>query len=126
MKLRTVFSAGRTLRRLRSADKQLREAAVDAAADALHGSLTRAGESAVTVRATDIRLAIGSQDPADAVREFGTLNQSPSPWLAPALPLALEPMRAAALVRVREVFAAHTGNENAAARAASETANRKK
>jgi hypothetical protein len=84
------------LRLLRSAETRLREAAVDAAAEALRDELLRRGDSAVAITAQGMRRTVGSADPADAAREFGTLERSPSPWLAPVLPLALEPMRAAA------------------------------
>lgn len=94
MKLRAVYSAGRLFRRLRRADAVLREAALDAAADALRGELQRSA-SAITVASQGSHRSVGSADPADATREFGTLTQTPSPWLAPVLPLALEPMRAA-------------------------------
>lgn len=126
MKLRGAYSAGRLLRRLRAADSVLREAALDAAAEALRGELARESGSAIVIATQGARRSVGSTDISDAAREFGTLEQAPSPWLAPVLPLALEPMRAAANVRVREVFAAHVGNKKAAARALSGFGNRKK
>ncbi|MBY0531546.1 MAG: hypothetical protein K2P86_06200 [Xanthobacteraceae bacterium] len=95
MKLRAIHSPGRLLRRLRSADAALREAALDAAAEALRGELERNGENMVFVQPQGLRRSVGSADPADAVREFGTPEQMPIPWLASVLPLALEPMRAA-------------------------------
>lgn len=104
MRLRAVYSPGRLLRRLRAADSMLREAAADAAADALKDELRRAGGNAIAVQPQGARRAVGSNDPRDAVREFGTQTQIPSPWLAPALPTALEPMRAAADATVARAF----------------------
>ncbi len=104
MRLRAVYSPGRLLRRLRAADAALREAAADAAADALKDELQHAGGSAVSVQPRGARRAVGSNDPRDAAREFGTLTQIPSPWLAPALPTALEPMRAAVEATVARAF----------------------
>ena len=107
-----VHSPGRLLRRLRATDTALREAAVDAAAEALRVELQQPGGNAISVRSEGPRRSVGSSDPVDAAREFGTLEQLPAPWLAPVLPLALEPMRAAA--------------NTAAARAVSALGNRKK
>lgn len=105
MKLRAVHSAGRFFRKLRAADAALREAALDAAADALRGELERGSASEITVVAQGARRSVGSASPDAAAREFGTLTQTPSPWLAPVLPLALEPMRAAAdAAAARAVF----------------------
>ncbi len=95
MKLRAVLASGRILRRLRGMDAAIREAAIDAAAEALRNELSRAGENVVSAGVRGSRRAVGSSDRADAARELGTLEQSPSPWLAPVLPTALEPMRAA-------------------------------
>ena len=96
MKLRAVLASGRILRRLRGMDATIREAAIDAAAEALRGELTRAGENVISVETRGSSRAVGSSDPADAARELGTLELPPSPWLAPVLPTALEPRRAAA------------------------------
>jgi hypothetical protein len=96
VKLRAIHSTGRLLRRLRLADSALREAAADAAAEALRSELQRESENPIHVGALGSRRFVGSPYAADAAREFGTLEQNPSPWLAPVLPLALEPMRAAA------------------------------
>jgi len=96
VKLRAVLTPGRILRRLRGMDAAIRDAARDAAAEALRNELTRAGENVISVEARGSSRAVGSSDPADAARELGTLELPPSPWLAPALPTALEPMRAAA------------------------------
>jgi hypothetical protein len=112
MKLRARFSPGRLLRRLRFADSTLRESVNDAAAHALRGELQRRSDSEIAVVPRGAGMAVGSSNPADYAREFGTLDQTPVPWLAPVLPLALEPMRAAA--------------NHAAARAVSQSGKRKK
>ena len=109
MKLHGVYAPSRLLRRLRTADSMLRDAALDASAEALRSELAAGNENVVVVGSRQSRRSVGSSDPSGAAREFGTLEQAPSPWLAPVLPLALEPMRAAARARVREVFAAHAG-----------------
>ncbi len=126
MRLRSVFAAGGFARQLRNADSALREAAVAAAADALQSELQRSSGAGVSIVASGARRLVGSANAGDANREFGTLTQSPSPWLAPVLPLALEPMRAAANARVREVFAAQAGKDKAAARTFSAPGKRKK
>ncbi len=41
--------------------------------------------------------AVSVSDPDAIEREFGTLDKDPSPWLAPVLPAARGPMRAAAI-----------------------------
>lgn len=125
MKLRASF-AGLFTRRLRALEPALREAVADAAANALRNEIERYDGAAISVASQGMRRAVGSNDPADAAREFGTLTQPASPWLAPVLPLALEPMRAAANARVRELFAARAGKSNAAARALSEVRNGKR
>lgn len=104
MKLRAVYSPGRVFRRLLGADAALRDAAADAAAEALRAELERTGENAIAVRPMGVRRAVGSSDPRDAAREFGTLTETPSPWLAPVLPTALEPMRAAVDATVARAF----------------------
>jgi hypothetical protein len=104
MKLRVVHSSVRLFRRLRSADSKLREAAIDAAAEALQDELQRAGANTISVQPLGPRRSVGSLDPSDAAREFGTQTQTPSPWLAPVLPLAREPMRAAAKTAAVRVF----------------------
>ena len=90
----------------------LHEAVVAAAAEALRSELESAEASVLIAAPHGARRVVGSPDPAAAAREFGTLEQAPSPWLAPVLPLALEPMRAAA--------------DTAVARAISELGKRKK
>lgn len=108
MRLRAVHRTGGLFRRLRAIDTRLREAAVNAASETLRDELAReSGKEIVVVMQTPLR-AVGSLDPQDAEREFGTLDQPPSPWLAPVLRTALEPMRAAANNAVaRAVSAKH-------------------
>jgi uncharacterized protein YgiM (DUF1202 family) len=60
MKLRAVLTSGRILRRLRGMDAAIREAAIDAAAEALRNELTRAGENVVSAGARGSRRAVGS------------------------------------------------------------------
>jgi hypothetical protein len=96
VKLRAIHTSGQLLRRLHSADTRLREAAADAAAEELRTELERSSGNAISVWPRGPRRAVGISDADAAAREFGTFEQSPSPWLAPVLPLALEPMRAAA------------------------------
>jgi hypothetical protein len=83
-------------RRLRAEDSALREAALDAAAEALRGELQSRTGTNIALRPHGPRRVVGTSDADAAAREFGTLEQLPDPWLAPVLPLALEPMRAAA------------------------------
>lgn len=94
MKLRARFLPGQIAKRLQGAERVLREAVPEAAAQALHGEL-RKGAKVLTLKAQDTRRFVGSSDLEDIAREFGTLEKSPSPWLAPVLPLARGPMRAA-------------------------------
>ena len=46
------------------------------------------------------RRMISVSDAESIAREFGTLEQDATPWLAPALPVARNPMRAAVLARM--------------------------
>lgn len=61
-------------------------------ANGLAVPLQRQGEGA--------RRAITASDPASAAAEFGTLEQDAAPWLAPSLPTARSPMRAAVVTAV--------------------------
>ncbi len=119
MKLRVRNRPGAAWPRLRARDAVLKQAVVDAASEALRDELHRHANVAVAVADHGERRAVGSADPVAAAREFGTLEQPASPWLAPLLPLVREPMRAAADSRMREIFAAHAGKSDAAARALS-------
>ncbi len=96
MKLRTLYRSGFSLRRLRAMDAKLRDAVTDAAADALQEEIAHvAGVSSFNAKQGGRRV-VGSGSAEDAAREFGTLAEPATPWLAPILPLAREPMRAAA------------------------------
>jgi hypothetical protein len=119
VRLYTIYRNGGWSRRLRAKDSTLRDAVTGAAAQALRDEIARRGDASVSIAADGARRSVGSVNPEDITREFGTLEQSPSPWLAPVLPPAREPMRAAATARMREIFAAHAGNKKAAARALS-------
>jgi hypothetical protein len=93
--------------------------AAAAAADALHHELERVRErDGLPPLARDgaaRRRRIVAADPASVARELGTFDQAPAPWLAPVLPGARRPMRAAAAARVRDVVAVHAGKRNNAA-----------
>lgn len=104
MKLRVVQAVLFT-KRLRGAEALLAEAAADAASDALRAEVAPDAVQ-LSVETRGSQRIVGSNDPADAAREFGTLDQPPSPWLAPVLPLALEPMRAAAIIAAARAFSA--------------------
>lgn len=85
--------------------------AADAAADALAAALdeTREAEGlgAPLVRTGNgARRAVGAGDPGSSAREFGTLDTDPAPWLAPSLPAARGPMRAAAAAAVARALSA--------------------
>jgi hypothetical protein len=56
------------------------------------------------------RRSIGVSDPASIAREFGTLEQDANPWLAPSLPTARSPMRAAAQAAVARALSAFRFN----------------
>lgn len=119
MKLRATSAvSGDWRRRLRDIAATLAGPAADAAAQALAETLARDAPSAISVSRIGLRRAVGTSD-ADAVnREIGTLEKTPQPWLAPSLPPARGPMRAAVHARVRDIVAAHAGR-GAAARAIS-------
>jgi hypothetical protein len=106
VRLRGKFSAGVFARRLRGADSSLREAVTEAAAGALQTELQRDTTATISTAACGARRLVGSTDIEDAEREFGTLEKAPLPWLAPALPLALEPMRVAANKAAARAFSA--------------------
>lgn len=99
---------------LRKLGTALAPATVKAASDALATTVeeTReaAGLSAPLDRTrTNSAQQIGASDPDSVAREFGALDLDPSSWLAPSLPAAQGPMRAAILARVRGFVAAHAG-----------------
>jgi hypothetical protein len=65
------------------------DAVAEMIADELTGARERAGLHAPLVRErSERRRLIGANDPESIAREFGTLDQSPMPWLAPNLPAA--------------------------------------
>jgi hypothetical protein len=74
--------------------------ATNAAADALAQTLEQTRKAEGLTAPLDRKRAgataeIGASDPDSVAREFGTLETEPSPWLAPSLPAAQGPMRAA-------------------------------
>lgn len=96
MKLRARYRAGAWLRSLRASDARLRDAVADAAAEAFCNEVERAAGVTPFIAKLGTRRVVGSASAEDAASEFGALDQPPTPWLAPVLPLAREPMRAAA------------------------------
>ncbi len=77
------------------------EAAADALANELERSKETEGISAPLIREQAAsRHSIGVNGAEAIDRELGTLTQEPSPWLAPVLPAARGPMRAAAQAAV--------------------------
>ncbi|MCW5680550.1 MAG: hypothetical protein KF794_03695 [Xanthobacteraceae bacterium] len=102
MKLRgKLLGADRIRGTLRALPDGMAHAAAEAAAGALREEIARhSGIAGLQVAAEGLRRRVGSDDAGLAAREFGTLEQTPSPWLAPSLPPALEPMRAAAKLAV--------------------------
>jgi hypothetical protein len=78
----------------------LAPAVLDAAADALAKELEHARRSeglhAPLLREGDARgRSVGANDPDSIAREFGSPTEPPAPWLAPVLPAARAPLRAA-------------------------------
>jgi hypothetical protein len=96
VRLQTIYRNGGWSRRLRAKESTLRDAVTGAAAQALREEITRRSDASVSIAAEGARRWVGSANPEDITREFGTREQPPSSWLAPVLPLAREPMRAAA------------------------------
>jgi hypothetical protein len=94
-------------RRLAAIGEAAADSAVAAAADALTQELERVREpEGLPPLARDgvpRRRRIVARDPASVARELGTLDTPPAPWLAPVLPGARRPMRAAAQAQVRAV-----------------------
>lgn len=52
------------------------------------------------------RRTIGASGAASIAAEFGTLEQGATPWLAPSLPTARSPMRAAVVTAVARALSA--------------------
>jgi hypothetical protein len=78
----------------------LAPATAEAAGDALAATIEEAREAGglnAPLARTQSGSAqkIGASDPDSIARELGTLDLDPSPWLAPSLPAAQGPMRAA-------------------------------
>jgi hypothetical protein len=71
-------------------------------ANGLAAPLERQGEGA--------RHVVGISDAASIAREFGTLEQDAAPWLAPSLPTARSPMRAAVQTAVARALSAFRFN----------------
>ena len=95
-----VSGAGALARQLKRIGAALEATALDAAAEALAEELAQARRQAALdaplVRARRPgRRTIGAPDTESATREFGTPSEPPAPWLAPVLPAARGPMRAA-------------------------------
>lgn len=89
-------------RRLRQLSRIVAEAASAAATNALAREVERSndagGISAPLLRAQiGTRDFVGMNEPEAVERELGTLTQDATPWLAPVLPAARGPMRAAAV-----------------------------
>ncbi len=79
--------------------------AVDAAAYALAEEIEKsrpAGSFGTPLDRTGegARREIGASDPVFVARELGTLETDAAPWLAPSLPAAKSPMRAAVVTAV--------------------------
>ena len=77
------------------------DAVADAFADELNRAREREGLSTSLVRGGDARRRhVGANDPESLARELGSPGRAPAPWLAPVLPGARAPMRAAARTAV--------------------------
>lgn len=105
MKLSADIVSGGLRKRLERLLAGLEPAALDAVADALAAELANArGREALhapLVRGANARRrSVGANDPDSIAREFGSPTEPPAPWLAPVLPAARAPMRAAALKAV--------------------------
>ena len=88
------------MRRLAKLGETIAAPAVEAATDALAHELERAREVAGLTEplmqdGNARRHRIGASDIPSVARELGSLLEPPAPWLAPALPAARRPMRAA-------------------------------
>jgi hypothetical protein len=115
MKLRASVSGFESvLRSLRRQGHLAAQAASTAAADTfvqeLEGAKDGAGISAPLMREQSGNLhSIGVDDPEAINRELGTLNVEPTPWLAPVLPAARGPMRAAAVAAAARAISSRKG-----------------
>jgi hypothetical protein len=109
VKLAAKLSATALSRRFARLQDEIEGAALDAAADALADELAQVRERedlhAPLVREqNERRRLVGADDPDSIAREFGTPSEPPAPWLAPSLPLARAPMRAAAFEAAARVL----------------------
>lgn len=85
--------------------------AADAATEALVNEIARTRKNDGLDAPLDLggegaRREIGASDPASIAREFGTLETDAAPWLAPSLPAAKSPMRAAVVTAVARAISA--------------------
>jgi hypothetical protein len=95
----------------------LAPAVTQAAGDALAATVEETREASglnapLARRQSGSAQQIGASDPDSIARELGTLDLDPSPWLAPSLPAAQGPMRAAiatAAARAISAFRANRG-----------------
>ena len=101
-KLNGLDKVGRNLENLAGAfAAPAAVAAGDALADAVYERRESQGLSARLERVDKgARQAVGASDPESVVRELGSLAEDATPWLAPSLPAARGPMRAAAAAAV--------------------------
>ena len=107
--------AGRSLeRRFERMQRALEVAAIGAAAEALailvELEREREGLRAPLQRTSaGKRRFVGAGDSESLARELGSPGQAPAPWLAPSLPGARAPMRAAALLAVARALSGRSG-----------------
>jgi len=105
VKLAAQLSAASLRRRLARLERDVETAALGAAADTLEAEIAHAREReqlhAPLLRGGDARRRfIGADDPESLARELGSPSEPPAPWLAPSLPVARAPMRAAVVKAV--------------------------
>lgn len=116
MKVRaTVSGFEPMLRQLRRRGRTAAQAASAAAAEALVQTLDRAkdtqGISAPLLQTQrGNRYSVGIADTEAIGRELGTLHNEANPWLAPVLPAARGPMRAAAASAATRAISSRKGN----------------
>jgi hypothetical protein len=97
MKLSGLDRISKNLKSLANAlEASLAKAAGDALAETLRGTREAGGLDAPLGRTGEgVRQIVGASDPESIAREFGSLDTEAAPWLAPSLPAAQGPMRAA-------------------------------
>jgi hypothetical protein len=100
----SVHGADAIGRRLAALADAAATAAADAATEVLFQELERVrrreGFAPLVRDGAGTRRRIAAPDPVAIAREEGTLEEPAAPWLAPVLPGARRPMRAAALAAV--------------------------